>query len=82
MPECPSQVEHVWLWFWEITRRRAPAFDGAAPLTHTEVEAWSRLTRTVIRPWEVKMLFRIDDGYLEQRAKEIEGQRDRQKEKQ
>jgi hypothetical protein len=36
----------------------------ANPITYTEVEAWSRLTRTFPTPWEVSALMRIDDAVL------------------
>ena len=79
-PEVPRNVEHVWFWFHEITRRRAPGFDGASPLTFTEVESWSRLTGTEIRPWEVELLFTIDDAFLDQRSTEAAAMRERNQE--
>lgn len=33
---------------------------GLAPLSYQTVDAWSRLTETVIRPEEVRALMRLD----------------------
>jgi hypothetical protein len=37
---------------------------AANPLTYQEIEAFTRLERVDLRPWEVEVLCRIDDAVL------------------
>ena len=64
----PPEVEHVLAWFVELSGRRT---NGMAPnpITFTEIEAWARLTGRCPRPWEVRVITRLDDAVRERAAK-------------
>lgn len=63
-PPVPPQAEHVFLWFRDLSARRAQGFDGPQPISYADIDVWSRLTRTAIRPEEVRLLTSMDDAYL------------------
>lgn len=35
------------------------------PITHAEIDAWSRLYRVRLDPWEVDAIRALDDAFLE-----------------
>lgn len=62
-PHVPECVEHVVQWFFELSARRIPAAAGIAPLLFETVEAWIRLTGTIVTSDEVGMLMAMDTAY-------------------
>jgi 3-hydroxyacyl-CoA dehydrogenase len=50
----PVEVEHVWNWFWDLRR------EGS--LSMTEIDAYARLFRTPMTPWEVGTLRAMDSA--------------------
>lgn len=58
----PPEGEHLWDWFWELSRRRR---SGPEALTFAEIGEWQRLTRVQVRPEEVGILMRMDDAFLD-----------------
>lgn len=63
----PPEAIHLWNWFWSLSNRRP---SGPEPLAFGEIQAWSRMTRTPIRPEEVEMLTAMDDAYISEVRKE------------
>lgn len=59
-PECPEELDYLWLWFVEISAGRGEGMSGAASLTWDSIDAWSRLTDTEIAPHEVRAIFALD----------------------
>lgn len=59
-PELPDEIEYLWNWYCEISAGRGEGMNGAASLTYTSIEAWSRLTDTAIAPHEVRAIFELD----------------------
>jgi hypothetical protein len=37
---------------------------GPARLTFLDIDAWARLTRTPIEPWELSVILRLDSAWL------------------
>ncbi len=60
-PEFPEPVGYVWDWFQELAGRRTGGGVGPNPLTHQEIEAWSRLTGVTLELRELRLLLRLDD---------------------
>jgi hypothetical protein len=58
--EPPQEAEHVWGWFWALNAQRR---SGPEALEYREVQAWSELTATPIRPIEVQMLMSMDGAF-------------------
>jgi hypothetical protein len=59
-PARPIALEYLWSWFMELRVGAGQGFNGIAPLTWTELDAWARLTQTRPYPHEVKALFSLD----------------------
>ena len=57
--EPPEQIGYLWYWFNDLTDWRDNAF-GVGALSHQEIEAWARLFRIEISPFEVDALRRLD----------------------
>lgn len=54
--DLPEDTAYLWGWYGEL-------FNGGK-LTYQELDAWSRLTRRRLLPWEVKVLKTLDLIYL------------------
>jgi hypothetical protein len=69
--EAPTRALYLWNYFMELNALRG--YDGFSgrplriPLT--ELEAWSRLTRTPLEGFEVDILCRLDHQFVTLRAK-------------
>jgi hypothetical protein len=68
-PELPSAMEHLWLWFADLSRGRPHTGFGPGPIPYSEILAWAALTGQRPSPWEVAVLKRLDGVYLEVTAK-------------
>lgn len=68
-PEIPFYLEHIWTWFWQVHRGRTYGMSGPSPLTWPDIQSWTTLLQTNIRPIEVEILKEIDSVYLEYVAK-------------
>lgn len=69
-PEIPFYLEHIWQWFWQIHRGRTYGMSGPNPLTWTDIESWSNILQTEVRPIEVEIIKEIDSVYLEYTAEQ------------
>ena len=63
-PEIPFYLEHIWGWFWQIHSGRTYGMSGPNPLTWTDIQSWSNILKTDIRPIEAEILKEIDSVYL------------------
>jgi hypothetical protein len=73
-PEVPIAGRRVWSIFLELNATRSCGM-GPNPISGVEIEAYSRLRREPVRPFEVTMLRALDAAYLEAgRAGQQEGQ--------
>lgn len=59
----------VWLAFSDLHRSR-PGEWIARALPYSEIDAWSRVTGTVLDAWELDALRAVDDAFLEIIAKD------------
>src|SRR5690606_2203996 len=64
-PEVTVAVsdQHLWDWFWEVDRFRAPSEHGVNPLTLRDVNDWSRLTGMPVSLDEARAILALDDHY-------------------
>ncbi len=68
--ECPPLLAHLWDWFVELANRRTYHGMGPNPIVHSEIIAWSILTRRHVRVDEVRLLIRLDDCWMNAHAPE------------
>ncbi|MDA9530330.1 hypothetical protein ACM42_18235 [Bradyrhizobium sp. CCBAU 25338] len=70
-PEVPMAGRRVWSVFLDLTATRSVGM-GPAPISFGEIEAWSRLNREPIRPFELTMLRALDAAFLKAAAERSE----------
>jgi hypothetical protein len=63
-PDVPFAGRRVWGIFHELNATRGAGM-GANPISFAEIEAWSRLRREPVRPFELDMIRALDRAYLE-----------------
>ena len=63
-PEIPPPAAHLLGWFYELNAGRTSSGFGLNPLTWGDFTAWASLTGTTLRPWEVRMMKRLDHLFL------------------
>jgi hypothetical protein len=68
-PPFPLHDAYLFGIFQELNASRSHNGFGYNPLTYTEVDAYRRMTGTVLNAWQVKMLMRIDQIFLAASAK-------------
>ncbi len=54
--DLPEGLEYLWGWYGEL-------FNGGK-ISYQEMDAWSRLTRRLLLPWEVRVIKTLDLLYL------------------
>jgi hypothetical protein len=68
-PPFPLHDAYIFGIFQELNASRSHNGFGYNPLSYTEVDAYRRMTGTVLNAWQVKMLMRIDQIFLAASAK-------------
>jgi len=64
LPELPPHAAHLWEYFTELSRKRVMGFNGPASLQFVDIEAWGRLKRVRLDPWELDAILTLDDLFL------------------
>lgn len=60
----PGPLAYLWHWFLELHGRRGAGGMGPSPITWPDFDAWSRLTRRRVAPWEFDVLSRLDNEFF------------------
>ena len=63
-PEIPFYIEHIWVWFWQLSKGRTAGMSGANALSWQDIKAWNELLQIQIKPVEVEILYEMDSLYL------------------
>lgn len=63
-PQVPLAGHRVWSIFLALNARRGAGFSGPLPLSMAEVEAYARVRREPLRPFELDMIEALDDAYM------------------
>lgn len=64
-PEIPWAGRRVWSIFLDLNATRGGNGFGPNPIGYTEIEAWARLNREPVRPWEIEIISALDRAFLE-----------------
>lgn len=67
-PEVPYAGLRVWSIFLELNATRGAGGFGPAPISYAEIEAWSRLRREPVRPFELDIIRALDAAYMKAAA--------------
>lgn len=69
-PEIPPELEHLWVWFWQLRTANPSAGFGPTPLSFGEMDAWQRVTGNRLAPWQVDVLLAMDAAFLAAQPKQ------------
>lgn len=61
--EFPSVLSKVWSAFCTLSNRRTAGDTGVQPITFEQVKAWKDLTEARVEPWELDVIFKLDDTF-------------------
>jgi len=64
-PALPRAISYIWDWFLALSRRRGQGMSGPIPLSNQEVKAWADNLGCHPSPWEIEVIFGLDDVFLE-----------------
>lgn len=64
-PEMPAAGLRVWGIFLHLHATRGSNGFGANPISYQDIEAWSRLRREPVRPFELDIIRALDATWLE-----------------
>lgn len=71
-PELPHTLAYVWDWFLDLNSSRQHTMEGEAPISYLEIDAWIRVTRVEVSPWEVALIRRLDKVRFKQKKENSE----------
>jgi len=63
-PDFPELLEYVWTVFLLLNNTRGQGFSGPLPISYQEIDAWQRMTKNTLLPWEIEAIKRLDAVYL------------------
>lgn len=63
-PPFPTALSYLWQAFLRLRGRAMPTMSGPGPITYSDLDSYTRLTRMSLAPWEVQILENLDDIYL------------------
>lgn len=63
-PQFPELMEYVWSAFISLHSARGQGFNGPLPISYQEIDAWQRMTKNTLLPWEIEVVKRLDAVYL------------------
>lgn len=66
-PCVPENAAHVWWWFLELSKTRRNGF-GISAIGYLDIDAWARLTKTKLEPWELRAICLLDAKFIEVHA--------------
>jgi len=61
-PELPTIFEDLWAEFIALANTTMTGTSGCEPIQPSELEAWSRLTGVSLKPWQVGLIFDMDNA--------------------
>lgn len=65
----PPGAVHVWRTFSRLHHRRASGGFGPSPITWQDLDAFIRVVRQPLAPWEIEAIEACDDAFLQAQAK-------------
>lgn len=68
-PPLPRELSYLWKIFCRIASRRGGNGFSALPLTWSDIDAFCRLTRTQLQPFEIEIIEDLDALYLAPKGK-------------
>ena len=63
-PSLPKGLGQLWGYFGELNASRQIGMSGPQRITFLDIDAWQRVCRVILAPWELKALRKADDAFL------------------
>jgi len=73
----PQEAFYLWEWFFELSNAR---HDCEKRLQYSEIDAWSRLSGSNLKPYEFELITAMDAKFVEAFKSEMTTNRQRQDE--
>lgn len=70
-PPLPEAARHIWGHFLRLSAHRGSTGFGPGPIGWPDLDAYCRMTRARLAPWEVEMIEDLDNLWLAEKAREI-----------
>ena len=67
-PDFPEPLRNIWSWFCALSARRGQGLSGYLLITYTEMDAFFRRRNLTPQIWELELLERLDQIYLDMNA--------------
>lgn len=67
--DLPAGWEPFWRAFLDLSATRGVGFDGPAPITFAEIEAYARLMRLPLEPRHIAIIRAIDRAWIDKAAR-------------
>ena len=64
VPPFPEPLRRLWDKFLSLHEGRTYGINGANPITYLDMDAWMRVTRNSLAPWEVTSIMKIDKAWI------------------
>lgn len=61
-PELPTEVAYLWLFWCELHAARGCGMQQN-PISWPDIDAFSRVTKERLEPWEARAIRAVDDAY-------------------
>jgi hypothetical protein len=63
--QFPRLLMYLWLAYCRLNKRRESGFNGPESLSPTLVKDWISLTGEPLSHWDIEVIFKLDDKYIE-----------------
>lgn len=65
VPPMPAGAQYLWAVFHAIRRRIGAGMSGPQPISWADIDAYVRLKKFPLAPWEIGLIEDLDDIYLQ-----------------
>ena len=62
--EIPPEGEHLWDWFWDLSKRRPQGF-GVSLIPYSEIQSWLSIRKPLTYDWEIDIIMKMDLAFME-----------------
>jgi hypothetical protein len=69
-PPLPHAANVLWRVFMRLRRRKGSNGFAASPIEWPDIDAFLRLSRLTLTPWEIEIVEGLDDLFLKNQARE------------
>jgi hypothetical protein len=68
-PPLPQALAYLWVVFIRLRRRKGANGFSISPIEWPDLDAFIRLSKTLLAPWEIAMVEELDDLFIAEQNK-------------